>query len=88
MVAYEFALLTMGLKDFVFYGPRNDFISANREGVVSSFGYLSICLIGIEFGRTIFKALYYEQKDSDIQKQTTRDTALLNKLLLYDINLS
>ena len=54
MVAYEFSLLTLGLKQFVFYGPRNDFISANREGVVSSFGYLAVCLVGIEIGRKVF----------------------------------
>lgn len=54
MCGYEFSLLTLGLKQFVFYGPRNDFISANREGVASSFGYLAITLIGIEIGRKIF----------------------------------
>ncbi len=54
MIGYEFSLLTLGLKQFVFYGPRNDFISANREGVASSFGYLAITLIGIEIGRKIF----------------------------------
>lgn len=51
MVAYEFALLSLGLKNFVFYGPRNDFVSANREGIVSSFGYLAVCLVGIDIGR-------------------------------------
>jgi glucosaminylphosphatidylinositol acyltransferase len=54
MIAYEFSLLTLGLKQFVFYGPRNDFISANREGVASSCGYLAITLIGIEIGCKIF----------------------------------
>jgi hypothetical protein len=46
----------------VFYGPRTDFISANREGVVSSCGYLAICMIGIEFGRNIFVALFEKEK--------------------------
>ena len=54
MVVYEFSLLTLGIKQFVFYGPRNDFLSANREGVASSFGYLAVTLIGIEVGRKIF----------------------------------
>jgi phosphatidylinositol glycan class W len=58
MIAYEFSIVTLGLKDYVFYGPRTDFVSANREGIVSSFGYLAICLIGIEFGRTVFKGLF------------------------------
>ena len=51
MVAYEFALHSLGLKNYVFYGPRNDFVSANREGIVSSFGYLAVCLVGIDIGR-------------------------------------
>jgi len=58
MIAYEFSIIALGLKDYVFYGPRTDFVSANREGIVSSFGYLAICLIGIEFGRTIFQGLF------------------------------
>lgn len=61
MIAYEFSIVSLGLKDYVFYGPRKDFISANREGVVSSFGYLAVCLIGIEFGYMVFKALYMEK---------------------------
>jgi hypothetical protein len=65
MLCYEFSLLTLGLKHYVFYGPRNDFISANREGFVSSFGYLAICMVGIEFGRTIFQALYNENAEDN-----------------------
>lgn len=62
MIAYEFSIVTMGLKNYVFYGPRTDFISANREGIVSSCGYLAVSLIGIETGRTIFQALYSDKK--------------------------
>ena len=58
MIGYELSLVSFGLENYVFYGPRTDFISANREGFVSSFGYLAISLMGIEFGRNIFKALY------------------------------
>jgi len=54
MLLYEFSLMSLGLKNYVFYGPRTDFISANREGVVSSFGYLAVCLFGIEVGRKVF----------------------------------
>jgi phosphatidylinositol glycan class W len=54
MLLYEFSLMSLGLKNYVFYGPRTHFISANREGVVSSFGYLAVCLFGIEVGRKVF----------------------------------
>ncbi len=70
MIAYEFSIVSLGLKDYVFYGPRNDFVSANREGIVSSFGYLAICLIGIEFGRMIFQALFEKiEKQENAQKE-------------------
>jgi len=63
MIGYELSLVSFGLKEYVFYGPRTDFISANREGFVSSFGYIAISLIGIEFGKNIFKALFDENEE-------------------------
>jgi phosphatidylinositol glycan class W len=42
MMAYEFAIQEFGLQNYVFYGPRTNFISANREGIVSTCGYLAI----------------------------------------------
>lgn len=67
MTCYEFALECLGLKAYVFYSPRFDFISANREGIVSGFGYLAICLIAIQLGRNIFAHLYVlDQKKSDV----------------------
>lgn len=70
MVAYEFAIVNFGLKDYVFYGPRTDWISANREGIVSSFGYLAVCLVGIEFGRNIYKYIY---EDSPNQTEEEKE---------------
>ena len=32
-------------------------ISANREGIFSTFGYLSLSLLGMTFGRLIFTTL-------------------------------
>lgn len=65
MTIYEFSLISLGLRTYVFYSPRYDFISANREGLVSAFGYLSICLIAIQFGRNLFKHLYMEDDDRE-----------------------
>jgi len=57
MICYEISLISFGLKDFILYGPRLDLISANREGIFSSFGYLSTALVGMAVGRHIFHHL-------------------------------
>ncbi|OAD61155.1 Phosphatidylinositol-glycan biosynthesis class W protein [Eufriesea mexicana] len=51
---HEYILSTKGLKEWVLSNrPRNDFISANREGVVSVPGYVGLYLIGVAIGRLI-----------------------------------
>ena len=42
MIGYELVLMEFGLEKFIFYAPRVDFISANREGIASLVGYLSL----------------------------------------------
>uniref|UniRef100_UPI00358DF950 phosphatidylinositol-glycan biosynthesis class W protein n=1 Tax=Myxine glutinosa TaxID=7769 RepID=UPI00358DF950 len=54
--AYELALLCFGLKSFILHGraatgDRTDFISANREGLASTWGYMALYLGGVELGR-------------------------------------
>jgi phosphatidylinositol glycan class W len=51
MTGYEIALNSLNLKNYIFYAPRVDMISANREGIYSSFGYVALMLIGMTFGR-------------------------------------
>ena len=36
-------------------GPRHDILSANREGVVSCFGYLAVYFAGVSWGSLLFK---------------------------------
>ena len=55
---YQF-LLSCGLRDYILYGPdgthsRDSVIAANREGLFSCTGYLSIYYAGMELGRLIF----------------------------------
>ena len=81
MLAYEFSLTTMGLKNFIFYGPRTDLISANREGIFSTFGYLSISLLGITYGRLIYQILYVKSQSKDkteqLKEQKDREIMLI-----------
>ena len=57
MISYEFAISTYGLDTFIFYAPRTDFISANREGIASLIGYFSLQLIGIGLGNFMYRQL-------------------------------
>jgi len=36
-------------------GSRDTLIDANREGIVSSLGYIALYFLGMEIGRYIFK---------------------------------
>lgn len=51
--AYEAALQLTPLKSWALTAPRTDLLSANKEGVVSSIGYLSIFLLGMETGSSV-----------------------------------
>ena len=62
MICYEVSLISFGLKDFILYGPRIDLISANREGIFSSAGYISTALVGMAVGRHIFFHLISNQE--------------------------
>ena len=42
MVLYEFLINAYSLDKYIFYAPREDFISANREGLASLVGYFSL----------------------------------------------
>lgn len=42
-----------GLQDFLLDAPRSNIISANKEGLISLLGYLSIHLIGLSLGTII-----------------------------------
>ena len=51
---YQLALNHYDLAMFVFFAPRVDFISANREGIFSVVGYFALQIIGIGMGRLLY----------------------------------
>lgn len=53
-IGYQVALC-QGLQVWILKAPRVDMISANKEGICSFAGYLSIFLFGLECGSTIFQ---------------------------------
>ncbi|KAJ0182147.1 hypothetical protein K1T71_002869 [Dendrolimus kikuchii] len=75
MTVHELVLYK-GLQHWVFSElPRNDFISANREGLCSSLGYISLYLFGVHI-KTI------------ISDKTKYRFTVLNKLFIAAISLS
>jgi phosphatidylinositol glycan class W len=50
-------LSTTPLQEYVFYAPRTDLLSANREGLLSLIGYFSLQLLGIGIGRFIYSEM-------------------------------
>ncbi len=42
MIGYEFILQEYNLATYIFHAPRTEFISANREGIATLVGYLSL----------------------------------------------
>lgn len=57
MFGYELLIKQYGLDQYVFYAPRQDFISANREGITTLIGYLSLQMIGVGLGNFMFKQI-------------------------------
>ncbi|GAN02183.1 conserved hypothetical protein [Mucor ambiguus] len=53
-IGYQTALC-QGLQDWILKAPRVDMISANKEGICSFAGYLSIFMFGLECGSIIFQ---------------------------------
>ena len=52
--AYEYALSSHGLQDYILHAPRNDLLSANREGVFGCAGYAAVFFAGVALGQLIF----------------------------------
>ncbi|KAL6263341.1 hypothetical protein P5V15_006139 [Pogonomyrmex californicus] len=51
---HEYTMSTKGLKTWVLGdGPRDDFFSANREGLISIPGYIGLYFLGVAIGRLI-----------------------------------
>ncbi|KAG2117401.1 GWT1-domain-containing protein [Suillus cothurnatus] len=52
-VLHQFALSSRGMKDFLLNTSRSNIISANKEGLLSLLGYVSIHILGLSLGTVI-----------------------------------
>lgn len=54
ILSYQ-TIMIFGLQDWILNAPRVNLISANKEGISSFFGYLSIFLFGLQCGEIVFE---------------------------------
>lgn len=63
-----------GWREFVLFAPRTDLLSANKEGIVSLFGYLAIHLLGLSTGTMILppSPSYFRRQQLETLKARSR----------------
>ena len=72
--AHQVALSVAGWREFVLFAPRTDLLSANKEGIVSLFGYLAIHLLGLSTGTMILppSPSYFRRQQLETLKARSR----------------
>ncbi|KAI9270871.1 GWT1-domain-containing protein [Sporodiniella umbellata] len=81
IVSYQAAMM-MGLQDWILNAPRVDLISANKEGVCSFFGYLSIFMFGLQCGELIFENKYIQVSNLRLSPATS---LMISSLVLHTL---
>jgi len=90
---YEMASQHYDLSSYVFFAARTDFISANREGIVSLLGYFSLQMIGVGLGRMLLSDMMSPEelealksgKPVPKQQKSTESLIAFDKLLLLKV---
>ncbi|XP_006816595.1 glucosaminyl-phosphatidylinositol-acyltransferase PIGW-like [Saccoglossus kowalevskii] len=59
-IGYQYLLTNHGLEHFILHGSdgkdtREGFLNANREGIISSLGYVALYFAGVQLGRFFFQ---------------------------------
>ncbi|XP_014480240.1 PREDICTED: uncharacterized protein At4g17910 [Dinoponera quadriceps] len=95
---HEYIINTTGLKEWVLSNePRNDFFSANREGLISIPGYVGLYFIGVAVGRLIHSTyrnshreymLHHTHKDISMKLFDLQLDASYNESMTLCIKLS
>jgi len=72
--AHQVALSVAGWREFVLFAPRTNLLSANKEGIVSLFGYLAIHLLGLSTGTMILppSPSYFRRQQLETLKGRSR----------------
>lgn len=82
LVAYQTALSTTGLTDYVFSDYRADIISANKEGILSLCGYVPLYLLTEAVSQRLFFRTHASNANSPAKtslKQQSEQTEMASK---------
>ncbi|KAG8216125.1 GWT1-domain-containing protein [Butyriboletus roseoflavus] len=84
-VLHQFALSSLGLEAFLLNAPRSNVIYANKEGLISLLGYLSLHIMGLSLGTIILppspsffrkqQVILFEGGNSNSQRVTKLDSS-------------
>ena len=75
--AHQVALSVAGWREFVLFAPRTNLVSANKEGIVSLFGYFAIHLLGLSTGTMILPpspSYFRRQQIETLKARSRRDS--------------
>eukprot|EP01016_Furgasonia_blochmanni_P001995 TRINITY_DN10795_c0_g1_i8.p2 TRINITY_DN10795_c0_g1~~TRINITY_DN10795_c0_g1_i8.p2 ORF type:complete len:155 (+),score=18.19 TRINITY_DN10795_c0_g1_i8:312-776(+) len=82
-------LSAFNLQDYIFNAPRQNFLDANREGIIGNIGYLIIYSSGLAVGKEFFSLIKQKTVGSLIRKmilflfQQFTKSVLLKDSLFY-----
>ncbi|GES79382.1 GPI-anchored wall transfer protein 1 [Rhizophagus clarus] len=85
VVLYQIALWEFGLEDYIQHAPRTNLISANKEGIFSFWGYLSIFLFALDIGHYILPLDPYYTLRSNRQTKKPKPKKLVMILFSWSI---
>ncbi|CAG8572566.1 1284_t:CDS:2, partial [Funneliformis mosseae] len=84
-IFYQIALWRFGLEDYIQNAPRTNIINANREGIASFWGYLSIFLFALDIGHYVLPLDPYFAFRQNRQTKKPKPKKLLMILFSWSI---
>ncbi|PRP89392.1 hypothetical protein PROFUN_01255 [Planoprotostelium fungivorum] len=75
MITYQ-AALSLGLSEYLMNNDRSNLLSMNKEGVFSLCGYVSLFLVGSQFGDAMFRARWGDDNKGIVLKLMSIDAVL------------
>ena len=90
----EIVQLHWDLKTYIWHAPREDLVTANKEGIISLVGYAVFQLVGMGISKDIYQTLVYEEpkvlnlkmktKEGLERKQQSEVKAAI-KMIMYSV---
>ncbi|XP_012270122.1 uncharacterized protein At4g17910-like [Orussus abietinus] len=87
IMMHEYTLSNVGLKKWVLSNaPRDNFISANREGLISAPGYVGLYFVGVAVGRLVHATYRSLNENPEARKHQSAVLGILKQSLEIEYN--